>query len=557
MTTADNAGGAPPNPPQVLVTGAGPVGLTAAVELARRGLRVRLIDAAHGPAVTSRAMATHARSLETYDHQGLVEDMLPRGRRIQRFTMHANGRRLARLGPDYSRVPTRYPMTLMIDQAATEDVLRQAAAKLGVKVEWGVRLGSFTQDAEAVHVVLHTADGEERLTVERLVGCDGGHSTVRKLLGLPLLGDSSETWLIADAELEAGLPQNSIHWIKVGKGTVMAIPFPEKDKWRLLDTADASYSGDPDEVADRFARKLRAGLGRPVRVSTPSWVSVFTIQQRMIARMREGRVMLAGDAAHVHSPASGQGLNTGVQDAYNLAWKLALVVRGHAPDTLLDSYSDERVPIGRALLGSTRKATWLVQLKNSAAGIALPVVFALVRRCGPLRGRIERGIIGTMSALALDYTDSPLTVPDTRPRTAAGPRSGTRIAQVTARDALGTGWSALLAELRDTRCTLLVAGGGAISARAAEQAHEAHADWLSVRVFADTLETSGTDETSGPRPMPDPDGGVRRHLGCAPDGWLLVRPDGYLCARGSALTSQELTPALDAVRGLRPARPGV
>ncbi|BFO18372.1 hypothetical protein SHKM778_47600 [Streptomyces sp. KM77-8] len=365
------------------MAGAGPVGLTAAVELARRGLRVRLVDAASGPAVTSRAMATHARSLETYDQQGLIDDLMSRGRRIQRFTMHAGGRTLARLGPDYSRVPTRYPMTLMIDQAATEEVLRQAAAKLGVKVEWGVRLEGFTQDADAVHTVLRTADGEEHLTVERLVGCDGGHSTVRKLLGLPLLGDSSETWLIADAELEAGLPQNSIHWIKAGRGTVMAIPFPEENKWRLLDTADASYGGDPDQVAERFARKLRAGLGRPVKVSTPSWVSVFTIQQRMITSMSEGRVVLAGDAAHVHSPASGQGLNTGVQDAYNLAWKLALVVQGHAPQTLLDSYSAERVPIGRALLGSTRKATRLVQLKNSLAGVALPLVFALVRRCGP------------------------------------------------------------------------------------------------------------------------------------------------------------------------------
>ncbi|BFO23234.1 hypothetical protein SHKM778_96220 (plasmid) [Streptomyces sp. KM77-8] len=408
MTTADNGGGAPPNPPQVLVAGAGPVGLTAAVELARRGLRVRLVDAASGPAVTSRAMATHARSLETYDQQGLIDDLMSRGRRIQRFTMHAGGRTLARLGPDYSRVPTRYPMTLMIDQAATEEVLRQAAAKLGVKVEWGVRLEGFTQDADAVHTVLRTADGEEHLTVERLVGCDGGHSTVRKLLGLPLLGDSSETWLIADAELEAGLPQNSIHWIKAGRGTVMAIPFPEENKWRLLDTADASYGGDPDQVAERFARKLRAGLGRPVKVSTPSWVSVFTIQQRMITSMSEGRVVLAGDAAHVHSPASGQGLNTGVQDAYNLAWKLALVVQGHAPQTLLDSYSAERVPIGRALLGSTRKATRLVQLKNSLAGVALPLVFALVRRCGPCGA----GSSGRSSAPCRRWPCTTRTAPD-------------------------------------------------------------------------------------------------------------------------------------------------
>ncbi|MCG6495585.1 FAD-dependent oxidoreductase [Kitasatospora sp. A2-31] len=541
MTTAEKGPAAPPDGPRVLIAGAGPVGLATALELARRGVPVRLVDAAEGPAATSRAMATHARSLEVYDQQGVLADMMPRGRVIQRFTMHLDGRRLAVLGPDYSRVPTRFPMTLMIDQAATEDVLRQAVAKQGVEIEWGVRLEGFEQQEDGVTVELSGPAGPERTTVGWLVGCDGGHSTVRRLLGLPLIGDSTETWLIADAEVDVDLPQNSIHWIKVGSGTVMAIPFPQEGKWRLLDTADTSYEGDPQDVAERFAGKLRRGLGRPVTVHRPGWVSVFTIQQRMIPAMRSGRCLLAGDAAHVHSPASGQGLNTGLQDAYNLAWKLALVEHGHADPALLDSYSAERVPVGRALLGSTRKATRLVQLRNSAAGAALPVVFALVRAFAPLRGRIERKIIGSMSALALEYADSPLTVPDRRPAGAAGPRPGSRLSQVTAERADGPGWTALLDELRELRPSLLVAAGPAGAAEAAAAARAEHGEWLSVRTVAG----------DGPGALPDPGGALRADLGLPPGGWLLVRPDGYLCARGDRLSPADLAVALDVLRGRR------
>ena len=180
--------------PQVLVAGAGPVGLTAAHELARRGLRVRLVDAASGPSRTIRAVATHPRTLETYDQMGVVGDILGRGRRNRAFTMYAKGRRLVRLDADYSTMPTSYPYTLVIGQTETEAVLRDAVARLGVEVEWGVRLAGFEQDADGVRARLTGADGtEEHVDADWLVGCDGGHSTVRKLLGLELTGQTSET----------------------------------------------------------------------------------------------------------------------------------------------------------------------------------------------------------------------------------------------------------------------------------------------------------------------------------------------------------------------------
>ena len=169
----------------VLVAGAGPVGLTVAYELARRGVRVRLVDAAPGPATTSRAVATHPRTLEVYDQMGVVDEMIARAVRITAFTLYADGRRLARLDADYTEIPTRYPYTLAMDQVLTEEVLREALAARGVAVEWGMRLSSFQQDADGVTARLEGAAGSEETRVGWLVGCDGGHSTVRKLLDLP------------------------------------------------------------------------------------------------------------------------------------------------------------------------------------------------------------------------------------------------------------------------------------------------------------------------------------------------------------------------------------
>nr|WP_303631832.1 SDR family NAD(P)-dependent oxidoreductase [Streptomyces somaliensis] len=292
----------------------------------------------------------------------------------------------------------------------TEEVLREAVARRGVRVEWNTRLVSLAQDGTGVRALLRHADGTEEIAdASWLAGCDGGHSTVRRELGLTLAGDSTERWLIADAVVDMDLPADSLHLVHVGGGTVMAVPFPQENKWRLLDTVDTDHADDPRLIAARFSRKITAGSGVPARVHEPTWVSVFDIQQRMIDQMRLGRCLVAGDAAHVHSPASGQGLNTGVQDAFNLAWKLAMVVRGEAGETCLDTYAAERVPVGARLLDATRTATGLVALKNAVQAMAMPVAFAVIRNVPELQAAIERKIMRSMTALALDYADGPLT----------------------------------------------------------------------------------------------------------------------------------------------------
>ncbi|MEW2418301.1 FAD-dependent oxidoreductase [Streptomyces sp. NPDC046866] len=566
MRTYSGTGAGPGTPTtrgraaRVLVVGAGPVGLTAAHELARRGLRVRLVDGAPGPAATSRAVAVHPRTLETFDQMGVIDGVLASGRKNRAFTMYAGGHRLVRLEADYASMPTRFPYTVVIEQTRTEELLREAVARLGVRIEWGVRLTGLTQDAAGVTARLEHADGTaEEYPVPWLVGCDGGHSTVRKELGLPLIGESRDTWELADAEVDTDLPPDTIYWAHTGGQALMMVPYRQDGRWRLLDTAPDRRPGeraDAEDVARRFSAKLSAGLGRPVRVGPPSWNSVFTFQQRMVPRMREGRCFVAGDAAHVHSPASGQGMNTGIQEAYNLGWKLAMVDHGQAGKELLATYGLERVPVGRALLGSTRKATFLVQFKNRLAGTALPVVFSLVRAVPPLRRAIQRKVLGGMSGLRLAYPESPLTTPGKGPALPAG----TRAAAAAARHPDDPGSAALRAELRDTRWTLLWAAAGPGEAlRVARASAAEHGDWLSVR-------TAGDGTRGGPEPLPDPAGLLRRTLGLGPGGWVLIRPDGYLAAGGPTLSWRELERAiaplgrLATVHRLRPrsaARPPV
>ncbi|WP_327071977.1 FAD-dependent monooxygenase [Kitasatospora sp. NBC_01302] len=500
----------------ILVVGAGPVGLTVALELARRGVPIRLIDAAGGPATTSRALATHARTLEVYDQLGVLDAILARGQKVEHFTLHQGGRRLIRFDTDYSALPTRYPFTMMVDQTSTEEVLRNAVAQHGIHVEWGVGLEGFTQDGEGVTATLVSADGtRELVAADWLVGCDGAHSTIRKQLGVPLIGDSSQTWLIADAVVRTTLPRDSIHWLNTGHGTIMLIPFPAPGKWRLLDTVDVQRDADPDAVGARFAAKISAAVGEQVTVETPSWTSVFTIQQRMVESLWHGRCLLAGDAGHVHSPASGQGMNTGIQDAVNLGWKLAMVYFDQASDDLLHSYNSERVPVGRKLLDSTRTATSLVALRNSLMTAFMPAGLALLRAVPPVKRRIERRIMAGMSALDLTYTGSALTRPNPQVTVV---RPGARLSRVDTAGATSAGWQEILRELRDPRWLLLLGSNDAKLHAVCPKA-----GWLGVR-------TVGGD-------LPDQDGRLREDLRIGPGDWLLVRPDGYVAGRGQGAHS--------------------
>ena len=506
----------------VLIAGAGPAGLTAALQLARWGARVRIVDSKAGPATTSRALNTHSRTLEMYDQLGVLGDIAPFGIRVNAFVRH-EAPTPYRLEYAYDGLATRFPFMFMVDQVITERVLRGHASAAGAPVEWNTTLQSFRQDTDGVDVQLKHLDGHTELVrAEYLWGCDGGHSVVRKALGLPLQGSSTYTWLIADALIETSLARDALHWMFPPGGLVMLFPFPDAHKWRLLDTSGEGDPKDLDQIGANFSVKISQALGQRTQVATPTWASAFTIQQRAVPAMHVGRCFVSGDAAHVHSPASGQGMNTSMQDAYNLAWKLAMVLQGNADPGLLNTYDDERVPIGQALLATTGEVMEIAMLPESAGnGRESDKTFL-------------RQLVRGMSGLTLQYANSELTLSSPEARASdkhrAGPQPGERLTQVADDDADSPAWTTLRAALRRPTWHLLAFD-------AVDQPRHSPT-WLSTILIA---AEPGREKPAGTATaIHDPDLRLHRSLGAGAGDWILVRPDGYLSARGNSYASDVL-----------------
>ena len=330
----------------VLIAGAGPTGLTLAIDLMRRGISCRLIEASETPFVGSRGKGIQPRTLEVFDDLGLIEPILAAGGLYPRLRIHLGPLSMSAGSLGSSKRPTAstpYPNLWMVPQSCTEAILRDRLHALGGRVEFNTAIITFGQDRESVHAVLSNG---ETVRVDFLVGCDGGHSTVRRVLGLTLQGETfdEKPMLVADVEVESLERRNWHLWPFVKGGVIGLCPLPNTSLFQL--TAKAETTGSNlEEVVHRATGQ---------RISRVAWRSIYQPAVRMVNRYRVGRVFMAGDAAHLHPPAGGQGLNTGVQDAYNLGWKIAYVMRG-GPDSLLDSYESERLPVAAAVLGLSKQ----------------------------------------------------------------------------------------------------------------------------------------------------------------------------------------------------------
>jgi 2-polyprenyl-6-methoxyphenol hydroxylase-like FAD-dependent oxidoreductase len=349
----------------VLIAGAGPVGLTLANELVRHGVAVRILDKAAARTDKSKALVLWSRSLELFDDAGYVDRFLRAGFPAHGAQISTGKEIVARVNLD--SVDSRFPYALMIPQSETERVLEERLASLGVTVERSVELTGFDDTGASVEATLKTADGaSETLSTDWLVGCDGAHSTVRHGLDFVFEGSTHESrWALADGHIAGLEPNDRLHIFWHRDGILAFFPIVG-DRWRVV--ADLGHAKDNERDADPTLAEINALLahrGSPNFVmSDPVWLAAFRINERKVKDYRKGRVFLAGDAAHIHSPAGGQGMNTGMQDAFNLAWKLALVIKGSAKVSLLDSYSPERTAVGDRVLRNAGRLTEAATLRN-------------------------------------------------------------------------------------------------------------------------------------------------------------------------------------------------
>jgi 2-polyprenyl-6-methoxyphenol hydroxylase-like FAD-dependent oxidoreductase len=414
----------------VLVVGAGPTGLTLASELLRRGLSVRLIDQAEAPTTLSKAIAIHARTLEIAADLGVADALLERGVKLAGATLWSKEEKIATV--DFAGADTQYPFVLSISQAETEAVLHDLVAKRGGTVERKKKLVRVREEHDAVVAdVANLADeSSETVRAKWLVGCDGAHSLVRKSIGASFEGHPYEdVFVLADVKIDWDVPRDRITTFFADDG--IAACFPMKgDRWRVI----IAVPPDTQEPKLELVQNLTAmRAGRPAPMSDAAWIAAFKIHCRQVDRYRKGSVFLAGDAAHIHSPAGGQGMNTGIQDAHNLAWKLALVHQKKGHDVLLDSYAIERHAVGAALLRSTDFATKIGTLKHPALVGVRNHVAKFLTGFDPVR----RKLIDAISELSVAYDSSPLNSEHTSPLLAARlgetadgetPTVGTRLA---------------------------------------------------------------------------------------------------------------------------------
>jgi 2-polyprenyl-6-methoxyphenol hydroxylase-like FAD-dependent oxidoreductase len=409
----------------VLVAGAGPVGLAMACELARYDLSVRIVDKTAERTDKSKALVVWSRTLELMDRMGCREKFVTCGLKVAGAGIYADHKRIGFV--DMTGVATPYPFALMIPQSDTERLFEEHLTGFGVHVERQTALQQFAATADGVSCVLVHEDGsQETVEASWLLGCDGAHSVVRHQLGMEFHGETLlSNWALADLHLQgAPVPQEmSIGWHSDG---IIAL-FPlSPTRYRIIaNLGEASgpvgTGNRPDPTLEEIQQIIDRRSPFPMQASDPVWLAAFTINERKVKHYRAGRVFLAGDAAHIHSPAGGQGMNTGIQDACNLAWKLALVHRGLCTaDVLLDSYSSERSRIADMILEATGKGTAMAVMQGEFKQSIRDHVGSLLLGFAPF----TRMAANVLSEVAIGYPDSVLNGHSAH--VAGGPRAGKR-----------------------------------------------------------------------------------------------------------------------------------
>ena len=424
---------------EVLISGAGPTGLFAALLLRRRGVSVRIVDRSPTAAKESRAFAIQARTLELLLFAGVAEAMLDEGVVVAGGEIYTDGKVAGSFDFDgAAQEDTPYPFILMVPQSRIEVVLARELSSLGVEVERGVEIVSLEQEADQVTTSGQGRDGPVIITSRFLLGTDGAHSAVRQALGLSFEGGPyAQTFLLADCKVEWSLDYERFKLLTHGNDLAMYLPIKGSDVSRVM-------ASDPDPVADKtiatqgsssatleeVERAFVRATGVNVKLSDASWTTRYHVHHRGVDRYRVGRAFVAGDAAHIHSPAGGQGMNTGLQDAANLAWKLGAALRAGAPDALLDTYDSERRPIGEKVLKTTDSAFSMASGERKWGSVLRKIVMPIAgATLGHLRP-IKRELFHLVSELGVRYHEGGFVAEEPSAAGSAfrqGPEAGRRV----------------------------------------------------------------------------------------------------------------------------------
>ncbi len=388
-----------------LIIGAGPTGLTMACELRRYGLSYRIFDQADAPSGIPKAVAVQSRTLEVFDIMGIDEEFVANGHQVHGLNVYANEQRLVHVALD--GMPTRYSYMLTLPQSETERLLTKRLSDLEVEVERSVQFTGVAQQEDRISATLqHTDATMETVQARWLVGCDGAHSSVRKAVGLPFEGSRyEEVILLAYVRIEDSAPVDEARAFFTPDGPVALLPLPQGRHYLILpllkETAEADQTTvSLDELKTLLAQRGMASL----RILEPFWITKFRIHRRIVPSLRVGRVFLCGDAGHIHSPVGGQGMNLGIQDSFNLVWKLALVTSGAARPSLLDSYQAERHPIASETLIGTDLATKIITLRNPFAQTFRNQVAMFLSSLDVVQYRLTQSLAG----IVRNYRKSPI-----------------------------------------------------------------------------------------------------------------------------------------------------
>ncbi|HTR02280.1 MAG TPA: FAD-dependent monooxygenase [Thermoanaerobaculia bacterium] len=384
----------------VVVVGAGPVGLFLANECARRGLRFRILETRASQSEHSKALAIFPRTLEIFDMAGVAAPFLETANRVTSVTMTAHGRRLAHLPFEPDDTPYRF--IAMVPQNVTERLLLQELRRQGGDVDYENTFLSAEARDGRVQVTVDRRGTPARLDAAFVVGCDGAHSAVRHLLHLSFDGASyRDSFLLADVETNAALPAAELQLCPHEAGPLALFPM-SATRWRIVATITEAEGDAPSLELVRRVLAERAPLG--IQALSLHWSSYFRIHHRHVSQLRSGPFFVAGDAAHIHSPFGGQGMNTGLHDVWNLAWKLDLALRGHGNERLLDSYESERLPVIKSVIETTDLMTRAMSTPSRIAQAVRDAVIPLVSRLVPF----QHAFVTRLSELGIAYPGSPI-----------------------------------------------------------------------------------------------------------------------------------------------------